>query len=170
MSHTPALWQLAASFAARAHRDDLRKDNETPYIAHPARVAMIVAVEFGEHDSEVLAAALLHDVIEDGSTDFDAIAAQFGRRVAELVAAVSKDARLPEEEREAAYDAQLTAGPSAARLIKLGDVLDNLTDSLPGAQRSKVLEKVRRAIGLAEGDPTLARAVARVRAALVAAE
>src|SRR5215217_2629487 len=93
----------AASFAARAHRHQLRKDGQTPYAAHPFRVCLIVRHVFGIDDPDVLAAALLHDTIEDTTTDFDDLAIAFGPRIAGWAAALSKDGRLPEPEREAAY-------------------------------------------------------------------
>ncbi|MCH9010455.1 MAG: HD domain-containing protein [Chloroflexi bacterium] len=61
MTDTP-LWQHAASFAARAHRNQVRNDERIPYFSHPARVAMTVAVRFGCGDETALAAAFLHDV------------------------------------------------------------------------------------------------------------
>ncbi len=148
------LWQKAASFAARAHEHQVRKDGKTPYIAHPCRVAMTVAVVFGETDEQALAAALLHDVIEDGDTDFEDLADEFGELVARVVGALSKDARLPEAEREPAYDAQLAKADWRARLIKLGDVYDNLSDlgsrfGTDADAARRMLEKADRAVGLA---------------------
>src|SRR3954467_9177362 len=93
----------AAGFAARAHRHQFRKDGLTPYAAHPFRVCLIVRHGFGIGDPEFLAAALLHDTIEDTTTDFDDLEERFGARVAGWVAALSKDTRLPDAEREAAY-------------------------------------------------------------------
>ncbi|MFU8829202.1 MAG: HD domain-containing protein [Phycisphaerales bacterium] len=166
------LWQRAASFAARAHEHQVRKDGVTPYVAHPCRVAVTVAVVFGETDEQAMAAALLHDVIEDGETDYDELAEHFGDLVAQVVAALSKDARLPEPEREPAYDSQLAAADWRARLVKLGDVYDNMSDlstrSLAGPEElRRVLERAERAIGLAvdcaDDRPSILIAVERVR-------
>src|SRR5690349_24720355 len=93
----------AVSFAARAHRGHTRKDGQTPYAAHPFRVCLIVRHVFGINDPEVLTAALLHDTIEDTATDYDDLAERFGPRVAGWVAALSKDTRVPDEEREREY-------------------------------------------------------------------
>ncbi|MFI4855670.1 MAG: HD domain-containing protein [Phycisphaerales bacterium JB065] len=154
MSFDGPLWQKAASYAARAHEHQVRKDGKTPYFAHPCRVALTVSAVFGETDEQALAAALLHDVIEDGDTDFEDLADRFGEVVARIVAALSKDARLPEPEREAAYDAQLAKADWRARLIKLGDVHDNLSDleTRTVANRDaarRLVEKADRAVGLA---------------------
>lgn len=156
------LWMKAASFAAFKHRHQMRKDGMTPYIAHPFRVAMIVRDEFAMDDEEVIAAALLHDTIEDTQTDFDELHANFGNKVATLVAVLTKNMSIPSESREDMYDRQLAAGPWEARLIKLADVYDNITDASSGRMRQKAHEKAQRALALASGDRRLAEATRRL--------
>ncbi len=124
-----ALVYEAVSFAARAHQGQFRKDGRTPYVAHVMRVGLVVRDVFGIADPDVLAAALLHDTIEDTPTDYDDIAEAFGPRVAGWVGTLTKDMRLPEPEREAAYAAVLAASPWQVRAVKLADVYDNLADS-----------------------------------------
>jgi guanosine-3',5'-bis(diphosphate) 3'-pyrophosphohydrolase len=119
----------AASFAARAHRNQVRKDGATPYVAHPFRVCLIVRHVFEIDDPDFLTAALLHDTIEDTPTDYDDLAERFGDKVAGWVGALSKDMRLPEAERETAYIAKLAAAEPAVKIAKLADIFDNLTDS-----------------------------------------
>jgi guanosine-3',5'-bis(diphosphate) 3'-pyrophosphohydrolase len=135
----------AASFAARAHRNQVRKDGQTPYAAHPFRVCLIVRHVFGIDDPEALTAALLHDTIEDTTTDYDDLREKFGARVAGWVGALTKDMRLPEEEREAAYMAALAHADPAVKLAKLADLFDNLTDSahLSPAGRHRTVERSR---------------------------
>ena len=169
MSAIP-LWHHAAALAAHAHRDQVRKDGETPYIAHPGRVALVVSAVFGVTDEMILAAAWLHDVIEDTTVDFDELEAGFGPAVARIVAALSKDPRRPEREREALYDAQLAAGPWQARLIKLADVFDNLADADAVDDPTAVIAKAQRAIALAADDEELDRARAAVEALLLQCE
>src|SRR5262249_21541314 len=118
----------AASFAARAHRHQLRKDGVTPYTAHPFRVCLIVRHVFGIDDPDALTAALLHDTVEDTTTDSDDLIKHFGTRVTGWVAALTKDKRLPEDEREAAYMATLAAADPEVKIAKLADIFDNLTD------------------------------------------
>ena len=60
----------AAAFAARAHHHQVRKDGRTPYFSHPVRVCLVVRQVFGFDDPRILAAALLHDTLEDTTTDF----------------------------------------------------------------------------------------------------
>ena len=166
MTHAP-LWHRAAAFAAQAHRHQRRRDG-SPYSAHPARVALTIATVFGVHDDEVLAAAMLHDVIEDCDVDYDEVLKHFGKRTADLVAAMTKDMRQVESDRERDYDAQLAAAPPEARLIKLADVLDNALDSATLKDQASYVDKVRRILALTERDETLAEA-RRPLAALLAA-
>jgi (p)ppGpp synthase/HD superfamily hydrolase len=135
----------AAAFAARAHKHQLRKDKETPYFSHPVRVCLVVRQVFGFDDPRMLAAALLHDTIEDTTTDCDDLLERFGPEVAKWVAALSKDARLPNDEREAAYRKQLADSDWQAKVIKLADQYDNLGDCayLDVRGRKKTAKKVR---------------------------
>ncbi len=123
------LVRKAASLAARAHRHQLRKDGVTPYIAHPMRVALAMATLFHETDSVILATSLLHDVIEDTLVDCDEIEATCGVDVARLVSCLTKDRRLTEPAREDEYFRRLMSGAWQARLVKLADLFDNLSDA-----------------------------------------
>ncbi len=152
------LWQEAASFAARAHQHQLRKDGVTPYFAHPVRVAMTIAQVFGFDDERVLAAALLHDTIEDTGADYDEILEQFGREVADYVVVMTKDMRLEESKREKAYFAQLASGPWQGRLIKLADTYDNLQSAGNRAMLKKQLGKAKHALAITAKDTRLAKA------------
>ncbi|MEE8459600.1 MAG: HD domain-containing protein [Phycisphaerales bacterium] len=163
MTDTP-LWHRAAALAAAAHRHQVRKDtSRTPYFSHPARVAMIVAIRFGCTDDQVLAAALLHDVIEDTTVDYDDLLKDFGGQVADIVACLSKDPRFVEHERERLYDEQLAKGSWQARLVKLADVYDNLADAPDDGVSHRMLEKLDRAVGLAGDGPHIADAITVVR-------
>jgi len=88
----------------------------------------------------------------------------FGRRVADLVSVLTKDMRLPEDEREREYDRRLAAGPWEARLIKLADVYDNISDSVTAAVAIKAGDKVARALALVENEPHLVQAADLLRA------
>ena len=118
----------AAAFAARAHRHALRKDNQTPYVSHVFRVCLVVRHTFGFDDPRMLAAALLHDTIEDTTTDADDLIERFGPDVARWVAALTKDMRLPHDEREDAYVKVLAAAEWPVKALKLADLYDNLSD------------------------------------------
>jgi (p)ppGpp synthase/HD superfamily hydrolase len=146
MSHKNGYAQVleAAAFAARAHHGQQRKDGKTPYVSHVFRVCLILGNVFDIHDRQVLMTALLHDTVEDTTTDFDDLEDQFGPEVAEWVACLSKDKRLPEREREKAYLKQLAKAPWQVRACKLADIFDNLMDAgkLPAPARAHTLERL----------------------------
>jgi guanosine-3',5'-bis(diphosphate) 3'-pyrophosphohydrolase len=143
----------------------MRKDGKTPYIAHPMRVAMTIRHIFGCEDEAAICAGLLHDTIEDTTTDYDDLEARFGKTVAGIVAAMTKNMALPEKQRERDYDDRLAVGDWRARLVKLADVYDNWCDSheLSPESRRKLPGKVERALELAAADrkshPEMDRAV-----------
>jgi len=152
------MWHDAVSFACRAHEGQRRKDGVTPYVSHAVRVALIVRDLFGCDDEPCLCAALLHDVIEDTPADYDDVLDRFGETTADCVAALTKDMRLREPEREPSYDRGLARANWRAKLIKLADVMDNYNDrrlTRPDFNESKMLEKCRRALEIArtESDP-----------------
>jgi guanosine-3',5'-bis(diphosphate) 3'-pyrophosphohydrolase len=153
-------WQRAVAYATRAHLGQFRKDGRTPYIAHPMRVCLILREIFNINDPVAMCAALLHDAIEETNVDFDDLVAEFGLEVAQSVAALSKDARLPETDRELAYDEQLRLGPWQARAVRLADTYDNIQDSLDHLMRRKAVAKARRALALVADDTYLAAAAA----------
>ncbi|MDR0392323.1 MAG: HD domain-containing protein [Planctomycetaceae bacterium] len=123
------LWQKAAGLAAKFHKEQLRKDGQTPYFSHPSRVALTLSHLFHINDPVILAAALLHDVIEDTTGDFDDIESICGTEVAILVSALTKDSRLREADRELAYQQQMEQADWRVRMIKLADIYDNIWDA-----------------------------------------
>jgi guanosine-3',5'-bis(diphosphate) 3'-pyrophosphohydrolase len=127
----------AIAFAARAHRHQIRKDGQTPYVSHVFRVAMVVRQVFGFDDPKLMTAAILHDTIEDTTTDYDDIADRFGDDIAKIVVALTKDMRMPDAEREEAYLKQLVAGGWPVLVCKLADVYDNLGDSAHLSPKSR---------------------------------
>lgn len=84
-----SLFDDAARYALDAHAGMLRKGDAIPYVLHPFEVASIAATI--TKDEEVLAAALLHDTVEDAEASLDQIRELFGDRVAELVASETED-------------------------------------------------------------------------------
>jgi (p)ppGpp synthase/HD superfamily hydrolase len=169
----PALQRLldAVAFAARAHRGQLRKDGATPYHSHVFRVCLIVRHVFGVDDPAVLTAAVLHDTIEDTTTDFDDLDERFGPEVAGWVALLSKDKRMRDDERERAYCDGLRAAPWQVKLCKLADIYDNITDSafLTPDQRPRTYRRSRRyldALAAPDLPPPVQRAFQTVAALL----
>ena len=132
------LVQRATRFAEKQHEHQFRDDGTTPYVEHPKAVMQIVRDEFHEDDPDILAAALLHDTLEDTKTDFDEITEAFGKRVAKLVSVLSNDKRLPKARREREYFARLENGPRDAKICKLADVLHNLRDPTVTDRKKKL--------------------------------
>jgi guanosine-3',5'-bis(diphosphate) 3'-pyrophosphohydrolase len=145
LSLSPTLLR-AVSFAARAHHSQVRKDGRTPYIAHAMRVCLILRQLFDVSDELTLVAAILHDTIEDTTTDYDDLAEEFSPEVADYVGMLSKDKRLPDDRREEVYANILKSASAPVQLIKLADILDNYWDSqsLPSSVRQSVLERTKR--------------------------
>jgi guanosine-3',5'-bis(diphosphate) 3'-pyrophosphohydrolase len=119
----------AADFAARKHRQQKRKDEESsPYINHPLAVATLLAEVGGVTDAEVLAAAILHDTLEDTETTPEELEAAFGPRVRALVAEVTDDKKLTKAERKRLQIDHADGLSCDAVLIKLGDKIANVID------------------------------------------
>jgi guanosine-3',5'-bis(diphosphate) 3'-pyrophosphohydrolase len=119
----------AACFAAERHRTQLRKGAEsTPYINHPLEVARILVDEGGVTDPEVIAAALLHDTIEDTETTPDELRARFGERVTDLVLELTDDKALPKETRKLLQIRHAPHKSAGAALVKLADKIANVRD------------------------------------------
>jgi guanosine-3',5'-bis(diphosphate) 3'-pyrophosphohydrolase len=151
----PALLE-AVAFAARAHQGQLRKDGRTPYVSHVFRVCLVLRQTFGIDDDAVLTASVLHDTIEDTTTDFDDLAELFGPQVAGWVALLSKDKRQQDGLREEAYKKGLASTPWQVKACKLADVYDNLLDSahLSPEKRHRTVERSRGYLKALD-DPTL---------------
>lgn len=121
----------AASFAADRHRQQRRKDiDASPYINHPLALARILAVEGGISDPQVIAAALLHDVVEDTETSQAEIEARFGALVAKIVAEVTDDKSKTKAERKRLQVEKAASKSPEAKLVKLADKISNLRDIL----------------------------------------
>src|SRR5262245_7980656 len=88
---TPALSprvEAALALAATAHRTQVRKGTDIPYIVHPVAVALIL-IGHG-FDEDLVVAAMLHDTVEDTDVAIESIRARFGDAVGDLVAAVTE--------------------------------------------------------------------------------
>jgi guanosine-3',5'-bis(diphosphate) 3'-pyrophosphohydrolase len=119
----------AAVFAAERHGGQVRKGADAaPFINHPLEVARVLCEEGGVNDPELIAAAFLHDTIEDTPTVHDDLAERFGRRVADLVAEVTDDKRLPKAKRKREQIRHARKLSPGARQVKLADKLCNLRE------------------------------------------
>lgn len=83
------IFEDAVLYATEAHQGMRRKSEDKPYIIHPLEVAVIAATM--TEDEEILAAAVLHDTVEDTGTKISDISSRFGQRVAKLVWSETED-------------------------------------------------------------------------------
>ena len=125
-----ALLDRAIIFAVHAHAGTERRGKGYPYIVHPMEAMEIVATM--TTDQELLAAAALHDTVEDTDVTVEQIRAEFGERIASLVAAESDV--MPEgmteedswhQRKQAAID-RLSKASHDAKIVALGDKLSNM--------------------------------------------
>jgi (p)ppGpp synthase/HD superfamily hydrolase len=148
-------------FATAAHGDQKRKYTNDPYIVHPIAVSEIVKTV--AHTDEMVAAALLHDVVEDTDVTLDQIKDKFGSKVAELVGWLTDISRPEDGNRKTrkAIDRDHNArAPAEAQTIKVADLIHN-TQSIekhdPNFWKVYKEEKIKLLSVLTEADQTLVR-------------
>ncbi len=130
-NHAIGVILKAAQFAAHKHRDKKRKGKDkTPYINHPIEVAHILYAEGGISDPEIIAAALLHDTIEDSQTTYDELRGQFGARIADIVVEVTDTKFLDPRTRKKLQSVKAGQASAAGQQIKIADKICNLRDIL----------------------------------------
>lgn len=121
----------AINFAVSAHDGMRRKKSEVPYILHPLEAAVIVSSM--TDDQNVIAAAILHDVVEDTNVTIEQIEEKFGKRIKELVASETENKRedLPPSEtwrirkEESLADLEST-DDLGVLMLWIGDKLSNM--------------------------------------------
>jgi len=152
----------AAHFARDAHQHQKRKYTDEPYISHPARVAGRVTL-LDDTTEAMIAAAWLHDVVEDCGVEEQRILDEFGLPVADLVVQLTKPSKqyphLLRTERERIDCEYLATVPDSAKRIKMCDRIDNLNDMVGAPSRFKALyvgESRRLAQSISDADKELA--------------
>ena len=153
--------ERARVFATAAHAavGQVRKYTFEPYIVHPAEVAKIVRDAGGSET--MIAAAWLHDTVEDTGVTIETIRAEFGVEVAELVGWLT-DVSRPEHgnraHRKALDRAHSAAAPAEAQTVKLADLIANTRSIMEHdvAFAKTYLEEKRLLLAvMTKGDPTL---------------
>ena len=121
--------EKAEQFAVQAHGPQKRKYSGEPYIVHPIEVSQIVRTV--PHTNAMVAAAILHDVIEDTEATYDDVVVNFGVIIADLVNELT-DVSKPEDGnravRKALDRAHLAKASANAQTIKLADIISNSKD------------------------------------------
>lgn len=125
-----SLLDRAIVFAVKAHAGTERRGKGYPYIVHPMEAVEIVSTM--TPDQELLAAAALHDTIEDTDVTYEDLEKEFGKRVADLVEAESdkftsgvSESDSWRSRKQAAID-RLAHAPYEAKMVALGDKLSNM--------------------------------------------
>jgi len=121
----PASIRRAHAFALERHKGQKRKGTEEPYITHPERVVCILSLL--EEDSDLLTAALLHDIVEDTYTTIDEVYEMFGDRIGDLVRELTVDVAEKKLLGKKIYMVNhINSMSSDAFTIKLADRLHNV--------------------------------------------
>jgi guanosine-3',5'-bis(diphosphate) 3'-pyrophosphohydrolase len=148
----------AIDFAAAKHGDQQRPTG-APYLEHLLEALEALVVGAGVTDTDVLSAAVLHDVVEDTAVSNDELADRFGPRVAELVDWVTIPEAGSGQDRAEVKEAtlgRLAAAPKDAILVKLADRLSNvqtLRNLGEDRQHAYYAQTVRYIVPLADADP-----------------
>jgi len=153
------LEERARAFATKAHEGQVRRYTNAPYITHPEAVANLVRSV--PHSPEMIAAAWLHDTVEDTAVTIEDIDREFGPDVAHYVkelTSVSKPTDGNRKARKAKDLAHMQGMSPNAQTVKLADILDNtrtVATSDPSFARVYLSEKAEQLGVLHEGDETL---------------
>ena len=127
---TQTLYQSAIKFAAEKHLGQKVPGTDLPYVVHLSNVAMEVIIASFNTDNFNLGlavqAALLHDTLEDTSTELAELECKFGNEVATAVSALTKNFNLPKERSMKDSLARIKRMPSEVWAVKLADRISNL--------------------------------------------
>ena len=156
----------AATFAEKAHMGQVRKNTDTPYVTHPIAVSEILFKTIPDIGDEALAAALLHDVVEDTEYTISDIESIFGSTIAYLVGGVTSPTAICSELKKMtrkarkAHDNKVLAAYADYRIhtIKLCDIYHNMSDWKLATQKflDMYIPEKHTLIGmLEEGDPRM---------------
>lgn len=117
----------AADFAARAHASQKRKGAaQEPYVNHLAEVALLLTEATRGENAVLIAAAWLHDTLEDTITEREELESLFGEDVASIVAEVTDDKSLPKAKRKRLQIESAPRKSEAARMLKIADKTSNV--------------------------------------------
>jgi (p)ppGpp synthase/HD superfamily hydrolase len=126
-----SLIERALKVAVVAHAGQVRKSDGSPYIVHPVMVArMLDRAGFSE---EVVAAALVHDVLEDTDVTEAELRAALGDAVVDIVFGVSEQTELPWEERKQKYIERVASSGEAVMAVSVADKIHNAESLLDAA-------------------------------------
>jgi guanosine-3',5'-bis(diphosphate) 3'-pyrophosphohydrolase len=145
-------YQKAIKFAAKKHADknQLIPGTNLPYVVHLSNVAMevlIAAEKTEKFDSQfAVQIALLHDILEDTETDFDEISNEFGKDIAQAVLALTKNSKIPKENRMGDSLNRIKEMKKEVWAVKLADRITNLQPPPEHWSFEKITEYHKKAV------------------------
>ena len=145
-------YQKAIKFAAKKHTDknQLIPGTNLPYVVHLSNVAMeilIAAQKTEKFNSEfAIQVALLHDILEDTETTFDEVSNEFGKEIAQAVLALTKDAKIPKEDRMNDSLNRIKELQKEVWAVKLADRITNLQTPPENWSIEKITEYQKQAV------------------------
>ena len=125
----------AREFATEAHKEQYRKDRTTPYITHPAAVANLLK-EVPIYDENIIAAAWLHDVIEDCGISSERLRKEFNSEVERIVSTLTRNCSREE------YKKRIKDADYAVQIVKIADVVHNCSTLDESLQEKTIRNKV----------------------------
>lgn len=143
-----SLIEKAALIAQAAHAGQVRKDDASPYVVHPYMVALMLTRHgFAE---EVVATALVHDVLEDTTMTHTELAELLTEEIVMMVELLSEDKELSWEDRKQKYIEAIRLAPEGVKAVSIADKIHNLDSLLSmygvrGAEVWKVFNRGREA-------------------------
>lgn len=128
MIELPSLIEKATRIAVRAHKEQTRKESDLPYIVHP----FAVALKLSKYDfpDTVIAAGLVHDVVEDTDTSEQDLRESLGDEVVDIVKAVSNDDSLEWTEKKKKYIETVRNGSEGVKAVATADKVHNMESLL----------------------------------------
>ena len=123
----------ATRLAVNAHKDQVRKDDDSPYVVHPIMVSLILSQY--NFKSEVVAAGLAHDVLEDTSVGEDELELLLGSEVLRIVKGVSEKKDLAWEDRKKLYRETIENSDESIKAVSIADKIHNMESLLSSYRR-----------------------------------
>jgi (p)ppGpp synthase/HD superfamily hydrolase len=133
----------AREFAEHAHKGMFRWDGKTPYITHPDKVVQILK-HWRVTDPDIIVSAYLHDVVEDTSVTLDVIKNKFGLDVESIVLELT----FPPNIEDYHYHERCESLTKKASIIKLADIIANLTEFGGNGLSNNFIKKRLKAISI----------------------
>lgn len=120
------IYERALSIAASSHKDQKRKHDGSPYIVHPVMVAYIL--EQHGFSEIVVAAGLVHDVLEDSDISEQELRKELGSEIVDIVTAVSENTELPWEDRKEQYVSDVVSSGESVWAVSVADKIHNASN------------------------------------------